>query len=57
LSVFPVSVLLCKLPGRPGAHTKGNPLAGGAIEMAFGIAICIAGRGAAGDMAGDPVPV
>jgi hypothetical protein len=30
--IFPVSVLLCKAVGRPGKHSKGNPLAPLAIE-------------------------
>ena len=30
--IFPTSVMVCKLAGRPGKHSEGNPLAPLAIE-------------------------
>ena len=43
--IFPVSVLLCKIVGRPGMHSKGNPLAPlaaeGTIWMMLSIVIAI----------------
>lgn len=39
--IFPVSVLLCKAAGRPGKHSKGNPLAPLAIEGTIWMVISI----------------
>lgn len=39
--IFPASVMVCKLTGRPGKHTAGNPLAPLAIESTIWMVLTI----------------
>ncbi|MEJ8569396.1 DUF7010 family protein [Elongatibacter sediminis] len=39
--IFPASILLCKIIGRPGKHSKSNPLAPLAIEGTFWMMLSI----------------
>lgn len=39
--IFPASVVLCKVIGRPGKHSKGNPLAPLAIEATIWMLLSI----------------
>lgn len=39
--IHPVGVLLAKMLGRPGAHTKGNPLGGMALEGTAWMILCL----------------
>jgi len=39
--IHPAAVLLAKMLGRPGAHTKGNPLGGMALEGTAWMILCL----------------
>ena len=39
--IHPVAVLLAKVLGRPGSHTRGNPLGVSALEGTFLLLLCL----------------